>query len=640
MFSVLHIADFALHAVLRTERDTAHRPAALFAGTSKKSIVLAANPLARRAGVEPGMTAPQAVARCPSLIIRAPRPEAENEARAVLLAIGFTLSPAIEDTAPGICTCDLRGLRLAPEPLAASAVERLGELGLPATAGIARTPLLALYAARAASPSEDAFNWIEVERDLPSSPSRLRRGEQAMARRRFGEGGRARSIGGRQPDGARRSPSTILCPAAGDGGIVSTRTAGSGDPALQRSHTGNVGQGLPTPPSAAPRGIAPERRGREAPPCRNSTLADTDRTELAAERWEEASPSPHDTIVAEDVGLSARDAVLTVADEKHFLSPLPLAAADPSPELAAILDGWGLRTLGDLTALPRDEIVRRFGGEGLALWQRAAGGAPRPLRPVVPPQTFSAQMEFEHEVETLEPLLFVLRRFSERLALELQASQHVAAELHLALRLEDETQHARSFRLPEPTADVEILFRALHTHLESLTTAASIVAVALTLTPARPLVRQQGLFETGLRDPHGFAETLARVSALVGADHVGTPRREDTHRPDVVTLAAPPAVVSPPAAPPVHDRVGLPLRRFRPPLPARVEFTEGRATYLWTEHVRGEIAQQSVPYPSSGDWWQRDHAWARREWDIALAEGGLYRLLLVGDAWFLEGEYD
>src|SRR6202008_787570 len=108
------------------------------------------------------------------------------------------------------------------------------------------------------------------------------------------------------------------------------------------------------------------------------------------------------------------------------------------------------------------------------------------------------------------------RRFLERLPLELRVSQHVAVELALTLKLESDTAHTRGFRLPEPTADVEILFRTLHTHLESLTTPAAIVAVELRLTPARPLVRQEGLFETGLRDPHGFAETLARVSALVG----------------------------------------------------------------------------------------------------------------------------
>ena len=153
-------------------------------------------------------------------------------------------------------------------------------------------------------------------------------------------------------------------------------------------------------------------------------------------------------------------------------------------------------------------------------------------------------------------------------------------------------------------------------------------------------MRQQGLFETGLRDPHGFAETLARLAALVGPERVGTPRLEDTHRPDAFSLTTPAGVIPPAAEPPLHAPLGLPLRRFRPPLPARLEFTAGRPTFLWTERVQGEIADQSSAYPSSGDWWQRDRAWQRTEWDIALAAGGLYRLLLVGDAWFIEGEYD
>jgi protein ImuB len=503
MFAVLHLADFALHAVLRTEPPAqAARPAALFADTSKKSVVLAMNPGARTAGVELGMTAPQAVARCPALVIRSPQPAAEAEARAALLAVGFTLSPTLEDTAPGICTADLRGT--APDQSLdrlQRAVTELAQLSLPATAGLAATPLLALYAARSL-----------------------------------------------------------------------------------------------TPPA------------------------------LTSERFAvaEAPPPP----------------VLQITDATDFLAPLPLAAADPSPELAGVLAGWGLKTLGDLTALPRDEIVRRFGSAGLALWLRASGGAPRPLHPVALPQTFAATLEFENEIETLEPLLFILRRFLERLSLELRASQYVAAELALALRLEDDVTYDRSFRLPEPTADVEILFRALHTHLESLTTAAAITAVSLQLTPARPLVRQQGLFDTGLRDPHGFAETLARVSVLVGPECLGTPQLKDTHRPDAVRLVNPSAVVPPPGAPPLHPALGVPLRRFRPPLPARIEFTHGRATYLWTEHLHGEITQQSTEYPGSGDWWQQDRAWTRTEWDIALANGGLYRLLLVGESYFLEGEYD
>ena len=82
MFAVLHIADFPLHAVLRSGAFDPGGPAALFDGNGKKSLVTAANAAARATGVVPGLTAPQAVARCAGLAIHAPRPAAEAEARA------------------------------------------------------------------------------------------------------------------------------------------------------------------------------------------------------------------------------------------------------------------------------------------------------------------------------------------------------------------------------------------------------------------------------------------------------------------------------------------------------------------------------------------------------------------------------
>ncbi|MBI2512996.1 MAG: DNA polymerase Y family protein [Opitutae bacterium] len=570
MFIVLHVADFPLQAALRavapvsdrreelpqpSQRTTfstvasplptaliqaGHRPAllsatlapssaylthpaALFSGTTKKSVALSANARARAAGVELGMSAPQAIARCADLLIRTSNDTAEADARAVLLAGAFTISPHVEATAPGLVTLDAHGLApTARAPACHAAIARLASLDLFATAGIARTPLLALYAARQVAPVSN-----------------------------------------------RRMALTPL-------------------------------------PRSTPNSVA----AQPLPAGHRPAL-------------------PHASAL--DVSPSA---------ETAFLAPLPLATAEPTAELVGVLHAWGLRTLGDLTRLSRDDVGRRLGAAGTALWDRARGGEPRPLHLVAPPQELAAAMEFEDALETLEPLLFILRRFLDRLTLELEAAHRVAAELDLTLTLADDNAHARSFRLPEPTRDLEILFRTLHTHLESVRTDSPIVAARLRVTPTRPLVRQHGLFETGLRDPHGFAETLARVVAIVGSDRVGTPQFEDTHRPDAVKLVPPPAVIPAPAPPPVQPALGRPLRRFRPPLPARFEMSDGQPTFLWTERVQGVVAAQRGPWHSSGEWWQADRAWGRAEWDIALADGGIYRLFRTAEGWFLEGEYD
>src|SRR2546421_376715 len=72
--------------------------------------------------------------------------------------------------------------------------------------------------------------------------------------------------------------------------------------------------------------------------------------------------------------------------------------------------------------------------------------------------------------------------------------------------------------------------------LENFKSEQPIIAVALMAEPIRPVSQQFGLFETALRNPHQLYETLARLSALLGSDCVGTPILEETHRPDAFRM--------------------------------------------------------------------------------------------------------
>jgi protein ImuB len=341
--------------------------------------------------------------------------------------------------------------------------------------------------------------------------------------------------------------------------------------------------------------------------------------------------------------------VRVVERAADFLHPLPLEALAADAAMCAeevqaareeafrLLHRWGLHTLGEFAALPRDQVLGRLGGEAAKLWDRAAGRAERPLRLVRAPEIFAEAMELEHEVETLEPLLFILRRFLEQLAARLEATYRVAAILELRLTFREGAPHRREFRIPAPTCEVEVLFRVLSTHLESVTAAAPIIGVALSAQPARPERKQFHLFESGLRDPNKFFETLARLQALLGADRAGTPVAEDTHRPDAFHLETPRFDES--SANAVAEPIsGPPLQRFRPPLPADVQAHEGRPIRVFSEKAFGEIIGCRGPWLGSGEWWG-ERAWQREEWDVQIG-GEIYRLAQQGGAWFIDGAYD
>lgn len=339
---------------------------------------------------------------------------------------------------------------------------------------------------------------------------------------------------------------------------------------------------------------------------------------------------------------AAREAtpVLALEDESAFLAALPLEAADPPPRVAEILHQWGVKTLGTLTALPRDAIAKRLGEEGIALWDRAAGRCDRALRLTSLPEEFEETLELEHEMETLEPLLFVLRRLLGQLTLRLAAVYKVAEEVKLVLGLADESNYERRFRLPEPTRDPDLLFRMLHTHLENVRTESAIIRIHLWMQPCRPVAKQTDLFEATVKDVTGFADTLARLVAIAGSGNVGSPRLEPTHRPDAFRMESlqntgsrDGSVASKPSR-----LIRPPMRRFRPPIPAHVRTRNGRPIDIESNVITGRIQNASGPWRLSGDWWD-SRRWARDEWDVDLYEGGSYRLVREGRKWFVEGVY-
>jgi protein ImuB len=325
-------------------------------------------------------------------------------------------------------------------------------------------------------------------------------------------------------------------------------------------------------------------------------------------------------------------------------------------QIFIILHKWGIHTLGQLAALDKEELRARLGPEAVRLWERANGTAIRLLKFVQLPESFEESFEFEHEIENAEPLLFMLRRFLEQLAVRLSLIYLVAKELTLRIRFANKQIYERVFKIPQPANDVDLLFRMLHTHLENFRSEHPIVAVALSAQPIKPASQQFGLFETALRNPQQLYETLARLTALLGHDRVGTPVLEETHRPDAFRIE--------PFDWGQNDKIrmskdeGTPekidvrprtvaLRRFRPPVATSIFVSEHR--HLEGKKIRGQILDQNGPFLLSGNWWD-EKSWARAEWDLQLENGDLIRVHesppspssgVAGEGtWKIDGIYD
>src|SRR5256886_4319982 len=265
-------------------------------------------------------------------------------------------------------------------------------------------------------------------------------------------------------------------------------------------------------------------------------------------------------------------------------------------EILAILHKWGIHTLGQLAALDKEQLGARLGPEAIRMWERANGQSNRVLKLARPPESFEESFEFENEIETAEPLLFMLRRFLEQLTGRLSAIYLVAKELTLRITVANKQSYKRIFKIPQPTNDVDLLFRMLQTYLENFRSEHPIVAVALSAEPIKPAGEQFGLFETTLRNPHQLSETLARLTALLGGDRIGTPVPEETHRPDAFRMqpfrwdiveSAVPSGQSFDALKTAHATAAL--RRFRPAVSASVLQDEDTPAHVRSAETSGKI---------------------------------------------------
>jgi protein ImuB len=324
------------------------------------------------------------------------------------------------------------------------------------------------------------------------------------------------------------------------------------------------------------------------------------------------------------------------------LAPLPLAIlaslAQKSGSLA-LLDLWGLKTLGDFMKLPRQALIERLGPE-MGRWHDLLHGKTcRLLRLHRPPESFAQSFDFEDGVIALDPLVFALKRMLHTLAGRLGARHLAAGSLHFRLILETGGELARRVRLPEPQTAVEGMLSPLQTLLESLRLDAAVVTLQLDAETTFATAAQREWFGRHLPQPERWAETLAKLDALLGSGRVGIPLPPESFRPDSFTLH--PAAIP---APWIHPDCPVPLHRFRPPREIAVAY-ESHDRQPWPLALLngphpGEIIDRRGPFPASGTWWDPAGTWQRLEWDVQLASRHLLRLVFqTPDRWLLDGVY-
>ena len=356
--------------------------------------------------------------------------------------------------------------------------------------------------------------------------------------------------------------------------------------------------------------------------------------------------------------------VLPAGEELAFLAPLPIDLLDPNDATAETLTRFGIHRIRDLLRLSRRDLAARLGPEVLVLIRRARGEEIEAPLPAPRNPLFEEGLDLEAPIVRLEPLIFVLRGLVSRLTERLEWRALGCASLSLELCCENGGRESRRVGLASTTRDEQVLLRVLRLEIESNPPHSAIESLVLSCYGV-PLHREQlDFFRPRGPSPSELGETLAELSALCGAERVGTPALLDEHRPDAFTLKpfTPKRSIVPSrrgtrarSAPHAHPRSRgghrrpspparprMTLRAFRPPLRAEVRIERGQPVFIRSSIGQGEVLETAGPWRTTGHWWSESAHFAIDHYDIQMSDGSVLRLCFdwKKKRWQIDGLYD
>ncbi len=331
------------------------------------------------------------------------------------------------------------------------------------------------------------------------------------------------------------------------------------------------------------------------------------------------------------------------------LHELPVAALRLSSETLVLLGRLGLKRIGDLAAIPRASLKRRFvravpWDNPLIRLDQAFGHLAEPVSPPDPPPAFVAQVRLAEAV--MDPGDWLPGLMAE-LAADLGAHGCGCRRLCLSVfRVDGECRTIR-VATASPTRDPDHLHRLFRDRLDGLDPGFGFDLIRLTAEATEPLAVPQVTLDGAVEDGLHLSQLVDRLVSRFGAGCVTRPAPHDSHIPERAIDRGDPMVE--PRITPVSTR--RPIRLFAPPEEVRVVYglPDGPpAQFLWRRQ-KITVARQTGPERIAPEWWQdRPGTRLRDYFQIEDSEGRrmwLFREGLEGDGrggaprWFIHGVF-
>ena len=231
--------------------------------------------------------------------------------------------------------------------------------------------------------------------------------------------------------------------------------------------------------------------------------------------------------------------ILNKADIRRVVGALPLAGLAIGDKAIDQLNTTGLRTVEDLLGVPADALARRFGEDLPNYLQRLLGERADVRRRHRAPAIYRRRVGFMEGIESVDGLLFPLRRILQEFAGYLRgrdvAVQHLA--ITLLHRANSSTMESKQTVLrlvtSAPQRNAAHLFALLKEKLERTAIPAAVMAIQLSAGEfVEPRITQADFFDDPHSENDNWSALLDKLRARLGADAIRRLGLSDDHRPE------------------------------------------------------------------------------------------------------------
>jgi protein ImuB len=355
--------------------------------------------------------------------------------------------------------------------------------------------------------------------------------------------------------------------------------------------------------------------------------------------------------------MMAGERPVVVDDTAAFLARLDVGVLERD-ELIDTFRWLGVKTLGELAALPREAVASRFGDSGLTAHRLASGEDRIPIPRSLPPE-LAVESHYDDPLETLDQVAFAARALSARLMTGLRAEGVAPHRVVIEAEAVGGAIKTRTWRSSDPFVEASMVERVwwqLRAWMENEGIAGGLVRLRLDPSDLSGDGRQLALLEgvgssvDGSVGWQGYDRNrpeadraLARAQALVGPDAVVQAGRQGGRMPgeqiqwqrygeDAALPERDPAAPWPGATP-------GPAPALVPPDPValEVEWEQGVPIRVRLATRWDPVLNWAGPWRLLGRWWKGEPAADRFQ---IVTSAGAFLVVVRDGRSFLAGIYD